>query len=148
MTSRRLAVSLIAVSALLACSVDASVVALNVSSGADVPVVDRLHVTITQGSRSFVYDFTPPSEAGMGDAGPSIRDSFFQRITLPEDFDDRDASIHVEALQVGALPFTPPLASETSVRIEEDGAVAAYVTLAFPAALPPAAADAGAGGMN
>jgi len=148
MTFRRFAVSLVAVCALLACSDEASVVALNVTAGADVPVVDQLHVTITQSSRKFVYDFAPPTEPGMGDAGPSIQDSFFQRITLPAEFDDEDALIHVEALQAGAVPFTPPLSSETTVRIEEGGAVAAYVTLAFPAPPPSPNGDAGAGGVS
>lgn len=148
MTFRRLVVSLVAVSALLACSDEASVIALNVTAGADVPVVAQLHVTITQSSRKFVYDFAPPTEPGMGDAGPSIQDSFFQRITLPEDFDDEDALVHVEALQAGAVPFSPPLSSETTVRIEEDGAVAAYVTLAFPAPPPSPSGEAGAGGVS
>ena len=148
MTFRRLAVSLISVCALFACSDEPAVVALNVTAGADVPVVDRLHVTITQGSRKFVYDFTPPIEPSLGDAGPSIQDSFFERITLPESFDDEQARILVEALQAGAAPFAPPLTSETSVQIEEDGAVAAYVTLAFPPALPPPDGDAGAGGAG
>jgi len=146
MTFRRLVVSLVAVCALLACSDESSVVALNVTAGADVPVVAQLHVTITQSSRKFVYDFAPPTEPGMGDAGPSIQDSFFQRINLPEDFEAEDALVHVDALQAGAVPFTPPLSSETTVRIEEDGAVAAYVTLAFPEPPPSPSGDAGAGG--
>lgn len=147
MTFRRFAVSLVSVCALLACSDEAAVVALNVTASDDVPVVAQLHVTITQGSRKFVHDFAPPTEPGMKDAGPSIQNSFFERITLPDDFDDEDAKIHVEALQAGSVPFTPPLSSETTVRIEEDGAVAAYVTLAFPPSPPASGAnEAGAGG--
>jgi hypothetical protein len=147
MTFRRLAVSLVSVCALLACSDGAAVVALNVTAGADVPVVDQLHVTVTQGSRKFVYDFTPPIEAAKGDAGPSIQNSFFERITLPESFDNEDARVQVDALRAGALPFEPPLTSETTVRIEEHGAVAAYVTLALPPVPPPdLGGDAGAGG--
>jgi hypothetical protein len=148
MTFRRFTVSLVSVWALLACSDEEAVVALNVTAGADVPVVDQLHVTITQGSRRFVYDFTPPIEPAMGDAGPSIQNSFFERITLPDGFDDQEALVHVDALQAGAEPFDPPLASETSVRIEEHGAVAAYVTLAFPPAppVPDPGGEAGAGG--
>jgi hypothetical protein len=148
MTFRRLAVSLVSVCVLLACSDDDAVVALNVTAADNVPVVDRLHVTITQGSRRLVHDFTPPVETGMAGAGPSIKNGFFERITLPEDFDDADALVHVEALQAGAVPFEPALTSETTVPIEEDGAVAAYVTLAFPAPLPApdAGVQAGAGG--
>lgn len=149
MTFRRLAVSLASVCALLACADQAAVVALNVTAAADVPVVAQLHVTITQGSRQFVYDFAPPIEAGEGDAGPSIQHSFFERITLPKDFDDQAARVLVEALQAGAVPFSPPLSSETSVRIAADGAVAAYVTLAFPPLPPPApSGDAGAAGES
>jgi len=148
MTFRRFAVSLVSVCALLACSDESSVVALNVTTAPDVPVVAQLHVTITQGSRQFIYDFAPPIEAAMGDAGPSIQDSFFQRITLPEEFDDQDALVHVDALQAGGVPFTPALSSETTVRLEEHGAVAAYVTLAFPGKLPApnSGGEAGAGG--
>jgi len=146
MTFRRFAVSLAAVCALLACADQAAIVALNVTADADVPVVAELHVAIMQGSHKFVYDFTPPIQAGDGDAGPTIAHSFFERITLPLDFDDQDARIFVEALQAGAVPFTPPLTSETTVRIEADGAVAAYVTLSFPPPPPDPNGDAGAGG--
>jgi hypothetical protein len=147
MTFRRFVVSLASVCAFLACADQAAIVALNVAAEADVPVVDQLHVTITQGSHKFVYDFEPPIGPGEGDAGPSIQRSFFERITLPRDFDGRDARVLVEALQAGAVPFTPPLTSETTVRIEADGAVAAYVTLAFPPLAPlDPSGDAGASG--
>jgi len=149
MTFRRFAVSLASVCALVACADEAAIVALNVTADADVPVVAELHVTITQGSRKFVYDFTPPIQAGEGDAAPSIQHSFFERITLPGNFDARDARVFVEALQAGAVPFAPPVSSETTVRIEADGAVAAYVTLAFPLPPPPdLVGDAGAGGES
>lgn len=153
MTFRRFAVSLLPVCSLLACSNDDAIIALNVSAGADVPVVDQIHVSVTQGSRNFVYDFKPPSEMGMGDAGPSIQDSFFERITLPGSFTDDDALVHVEARHTGGQPFNPPLSDETKVRIEEHGVVAAYVSLKFPSVSPPkmggeagAAGEAGASG--
>lgn len=149
MTFRRLAVSLVSVCALLACSGEDAVVALNVTASDNVPVVQQLHVTITQGSRRLVHDFEPPTESGKEDAGPSIQNSFFERITLPDSFEDGEALLHVEALQAGAVPFTPPLTSETTVDIDDNGAVAAYVTLAFPAALPePEPGDGGAGGQG
>ena len=152
MTFRRFAVSLISVGALVACSDDPAVVALNITADADVIAqlqedqlhVDQLHVTITQGSSKFLYDFTPPTAAAMGDAGPSIQSNFFERITLPESFEDGQARIVVDALQAGAVPLTPPLTGETSVPIDEDGAVAAFVTLAFPA--PEMGGNAGSGG--
>jgi len=146
MTFRRFVVSLVSVCALLACSDDETVVALNVTAGADVPVVDQLHVTITQGSRKFVHDFTPPVEPAMGDAGPSIQNSFFERITLPDDFEDGDAVVKVEAQHTGGAPVVPALTNETTVGIVEDGAVAAYVTLEYPAPPPDHGGDAGAGG--
>lgn len=145
MTSRRFAVSLVAVCALLGCSNADPIVSLNVTAGADVPVVDQLHVTFTQGSRKFEYSFAPPSDPAMGDAGPSIEDSFFQRITLPSSFEDQDALIQVEALHAGSVPFSPPLTDQTTVHIEEDGVVVAYVKLEFPMA-PPSTGDAGASG--
>jgi hypothetical protein len=154
MTFRRFAVSLISVGALVACSDDPAVVALNITADADVIAqlhedqlhVDQLHVTITQGSRKFLYDFTPPTAAAMGDAGPSIQSNFFERITLPESFEDEAASIVVDALQAGAVPLTPPLTGETSVPIDEDGAVAAFVTLAFPEMVGNAGSGGGGGG--
>jgi hypothetical protein len=148
MTFRRLAVSLVSVCALLACSDEDAVVALNVTAADNVPVVAQLHVTITQGSHRLVHDFTPPVESGEAGAAPTIKNSFFERITLSDDFDDENAQVVVEALQAGAVPFQPALTSETTVPIEEDGAVAAYVTLAFPPPLtePDAGAQAGAGG--
>jgi len=144
MTFRRFAVSLFSVCSLLACSDDDSIVALNVTAGADVPVVDQLHVTITQGSRKLVYDFKPPVDEATDDAKASIKDSFFERITLPDDFEDRDALVQVEALQAGRTPFDPPLTDETTVHIEENGVVAAYVKLELPMMEPEP--EPGAGG--
>ena len=148
MTFRRLAVSLVSVCALFACSDDDAVVALNVSAGAEVPVVDQHHVTITQGSHKLVYDFTPPVEAAKEGGEPTIQDSFFERITLPDDFDDEDALVQVEALHTGGAPFDPPLSDETTVRIEENGVVAAYVKLALPAVVTPEPGAGGAGGAG
>lgn len=148
MTFRRFAVSLVSVCVLLGCSEEDSVVALNITADDHVPVVAQLHVTITQSSRKFVHDFVPPTEPGMGDAGPSIQNSFFERITLPDDFVDGDASLHVEALEAGGVPFSPPITSDSTVGIVEGGAVAAYASLTFPA--PPAPlpepGEGGAGG--
>jgi len=146
MTFRRLGVALLFVCPVFACSNDDSIISLNVTAGADVPVVDQLHVTVTQGSRRFVYDFAPPTEPGMGDAGPSIQNSFFHRITLPGDFRGDDALLHVEAQHAGGTPFNPPLADEKTVHIEEHGVVAAFVTLEFPSAKPPGMGEGGAGG--
>jgi hypothetical protein len=151
MTFRRFAVSLFSVCSLLACSDDAPIVALNVTAGANVPVVDKLHVTITQGSRKFVYDFKPPIEAATGDGEPSIQNSFFERITLPDGFVDQNAVVHVEALRQGGAPFEPALTDETTVKIEEDGVVAAYVDLELPMTEPepePEPAAGGAGGAT
>jgi hypothetical protein len=149
MTFRRLAVSLVSVCALVACSDEEAIIALNVKAGADVPVVNQLHVTITQGSREYVHDFAPPTEKGTAGAGPSIQDSFFERITLPESFIAADAVVQVEARRAGGAPFDPPLTDRTTVRIEEDGVVAAYVELKFPTVVQPppnVGGEAGAGG--
>jgi len=147
MPLRRLAVSLVCACSLLACSDDDTIIALNVSAAADVPVIDQLHVTITQGSRKFVYDFKPPVEAAKDDAEASIQDTFFERITLPDSFDNEDASVQVEARKASGAPFEPALADETTVRIEENGVVAAYVKLALPMT-PPQPAEGGAGGAS
>jgi hypothetical protein len=148
MTFRRFAVSLLSVCSLFACSDDDTIVALNVTAGADVPVVDQLHVTITQGSRKFVYDFKPPIDAATDDAEASIKDSFFERITLPDSFADQDALVQVEALKAGGASFDPTLTDETTVHIEENGVVAAYVKLELPVTVPPETGAGGAGGAG
>jgi hypothetical protein len=148
MTFRRLAVSLLSVCALFACSDDDAIVALNVSASTNVPVVDQIHVTITQGSRKLVYNFKPPVEEAKDDGEPSIQDSFFERITLPDGFVDENALVQVEALHAGGVPFDPPLTDETTVRIEEDGVVAAYVKLEIPMPEPEPEPEPGAGGQG
>ena len=138
MTFRRVIVSLAAVWALSACSNDDTIVALNVSATDAVPVVDQLHVTFTQGSRRHVYDFAPPTETPGGDDPPpaSIQNSFFERITLPDGWDEKSTLITVEAQQADGSPFDPPLGDETTVTMEANGVVAAYIRLDIPAEPP------------
>src|SRR3978361_841477 len=99
MTFRHVSASLAAVSFLVACSGGETVVSLNVTASDAVPVVDRLHVTIKQGGGQPVGDFPPPTETPTGDAAPppSIKNSFFHRITLPDGWAEESASVHVEA---------------------------------------------------
>src|SRR5690349_24111793 len=98
MTFRHVIVSLATVSGLAVCSGGDTIVSLNVSATDAVPVVDELRVTITQGSREHVARFAPPIETPTGDAPPppSIKNTFFERITLPDDWDEADATLEVE----------------------------------------------------
>ncbi len=148
MTLRHVCVSL-AVACLTACSSDDTIVSLNVTATDRVPVVERLHVTFKQGSRSFVHDFAPPTEAGPDEDSPSsIKNGFYERITLPEGWDEANAQVSVEAFQKGGDPFDPALTDETIVKIEPEGVVAAYVKLDIPEPPPPmgGAGGEGAGG--
>jgi uncharacterized membrane protein YgcG len=146
MTFRRVIVSLAAVWVLSACSNGDTIVALNVSATDAVPVVDQLHVTVTQGSRRHVRDFAPPTETPDGDDAPppSIKNSFFERITLPEGWAEESTLITVEAVQADGSPFDPPLSDETTVTVEPNGVVAAYIQLDIPA--QPPSGEGGAGG--
>jgi hypothetical protein len=144
MTLRHVFVSL-AVTCLAACSSDDTIVSLNVTATDRVPVVERMQVTIKQGSRSFVYDFKPPNDISTAPEGvSSVQNSFFERITLPGDWDEAEARISVEAFQEEGDSFAPPLTDDTAVTIVPEGAVAAYVQLDIPAEPPPP--EGGAGG--
>ena len=148
MTFRRVVVSLAAVWALSACSSGDTIVALNVTATDAVPVVEQLHVTITQGSRRHVRDFAPPIETPTGDDAPppSIKNSFFERITLPDGWTEAPALIRVEAQQADGSPLEPPLSDETTVTLRPDGVVAAYIDLDIPAEMP--SGEGGAGGAG
>src|ERR1043165_772127 len=103
MTLRHAFVSLVAVMTLAACSDDDTIVSLNVTASDAVPVIDNFRVTITQSSHQYVTDFAPPIETPTAPEGqqappPSIRNSFFQRITLPGEWSEADATVAVEAL--------------------------------------------------
>jgi hypothetical protein len=145
MTLRHVFVSL-AVTCLAACSSDDTIVSLNVTATDRVPVVETMKVTFKQGSRSYVYDFKPPTETSAApDSVSSVKNSFFERITLPGDWDEAEATVAVEAFKVGGGSFSPALTDDTTVVIQPDGAAAAYVELDIPEA-PPPPAEGGAGG--
>ena len=151
MTFRRVVVSLAAVWALSACSNGDTVVSLNVTATDAVPVVEQLHVTITQGSRRYVKDFAPPIETPTGDDAPppSIKNTFFERLTLPEGWEEEATLIRVEAQHADGSPLEPPLSDETTVTLEPEGVVAAYIQLDIPVEVPSGEGGAGgAGGAN
>lgn len=145
MTFRHVFVSL-AVTCLVACSSDDTIVSLNVTATDRVPVVERMQVTFKQGSRSFVYDFAPPEDNATEETPASIKNSFFQRITLPGDWDEAEAKISVEAFGEGDDSFDPPLVDDTTAKIEPEGVVAAYVELDIPE--PPPVGGAGGEGAG
>lgn len=136
MTIRHVIVSLAAVSGLAACSSGDTIVSLNVSATDAVPVVDELRVTITQGSREHVARFAPPRDMPTGENAPppSIKNTFFERIKLPDGWEEANATVEVEASDENGDPFMPALVDETSVTIQPEGVVVAYVQLDIPAA--------------
>lgn len=135
----RFAVFATAASALLACSTDDTIVALNVEATSDVGVVETLSVSITQsGQTPVVTAFQPPT---AGDAGV-IDSSFFERIKLPEDWKKARADILVEALNASGTRIT---SDTTQVTIRPEGAVAAFVELTTIVPEPPPS-EGGAGG--
>jgi hypothetical protein len=145
MTFRHVLVSL-AVTCLCACSSDDTIVSLNVAATDRVPVVERLQVTIKQGPHTYAYEFAPPKDSSSEpESVESIKNSFFQRITLPGDWDDSDALVSVEAFQKGGAEFAPPLVDETQITLRPNGVVAAYVKLDIPEE-PPAMGGAGGEG--
>ena len=147
MSLRHVFVSL-SIACLGACSSGDTIVSLNVTATDRVPVVERLHVTFKQGSRSYVHDFAPPKETS-GDDVESIKNGFFQRITLPGDWDEAAAKISVEAFQKGGDSFDPALTDETTVTLQPEGVVAAYVKLDIPEPPPMGGAGGeGAGGAS
>lgn len=151
MTFRHVWVSLAALTFVAACSSDDTIVSLNVSATDRVPAVESLKVTFTQGSRKLVRDFEPPTDESSPPEGEepvvSIKNSFFERLTLPDDWEEADAKLMVEAFQVGGEPFDPPLVDETTVSILPNKAVAAYVELDIPEE-PPPVSEGGAGGAG
>lgn len=151
MTFRHVWVSLAALTFVAACSSDDTIVTLNVTATDRVPAVQRLQVTFTQGSRKLVRDFEPPSEKSNPPEGEepvtSIKNSFFKRLTLPDDWEEADAKLVVEAFQEGGEPFDPPLVDEATVRIHPNEVVAAYVALDIPEP-PPPGGEGGAGGAG
>jgi hypothetical protein len=144
MTLRHVFVSL-SVTCLVACSSSDTIVSLNVAATDRVPVVERIQVTFKQGSHSYVHDFAPPNDTSAEPDGvSSIKNGFFQRITLPGDWDEAVAKISVEAFKEGGDSFEPALTDETTVQLEPEGVVAAYVQLDIPEP-PPEGGEGGEG---
>lgn len=148
MTFRHVWVSLAALT-FVACSSDDTIVALNVTATDRVPAVERLQVTFTQGSRKLVREFEPPSEESSPPEGEepvtSIKNSFFERLTLPDDWQEAEAKLVIEAFQEGGEPFEPALVDETTFTVHPNAVVAAYVRLDIPEE-PPMGGEGGAGG--
>jgi len=144
MTFRHVLVSL-AVTCLCACSSDDTIVSLNVNASDRVPVVDHLQVSVKQDSHSFSYEFAPPTETSM-EGAKSIKNSFFQRITLPGDWNEADALVTVEAFQENGDAFDPRLVSETQITLRPNGTVAAYAK--FDIKEQPPMNEGGAGGAS
>jgi hypothetical protein len=127
-----------------ACSSSDTILALTVTSGADVTSVQSLLVAVTPDSgTAFTTTFAPPLVDG------SIKSSFFERIKLPSGLEG-PATITVQAQNAGQTVAS----GQTRSTIVKDGTIAASIML-MPGGLPPPgdggadagdAGDAGAGG--
>jgi hypothetical protein len=153
MNFRHAFVSLAALVGLAACSDEDTIVSLNVTASDAVPVIDTLRVTVTQGSKQHVAEFAPPTETptapeGEVPAAPSIKNSFFQRITLPGEWSESDATVAVEALHANGSPYSPPFSDDTVAVIQPEDVVAAYVQLDVPPEPPPSEGGAGGEGAS
>jgi hypothetical protein len=152
MTFRHVWVSLAALTFVAACSSDDTVVSLNVSATDRVPAVERLQVTFTQGSRKLVREFEPPSEESSPPEGEepvtSIKNTFFERLTLPDDWQEGEAKLAIQAFQEGGEPFDPPLVDEATFTVLPNEVVAVFVDLDIPEEPPPMGGEGGAGGAG
>ena len=137
------------------CSSSDTILALTIQSGMDLRTpnitISELRATVTPSSGAAYTTMFPPRTVvvlvdGGIDAGGSeystIQPSFFERLTLPSDFEG-DATVRVDAFQAGASDSFA--AGETTVDIRKNAATAASVTLTIGGPPPP---DGGAGGSN
>lgn len=114
-----------AASLLGACAND-TILSLNVSATEDVGAIREIAVQVEQPGRAPLSStFVPPSQT-LEDGGIVIASEFFERIELPERFDDGAAAVSIEARSAGAAPA---LTASTPVDLRSGGAVAAFVSL-------------------
>lgn len=139
--------ALAGVASLPACSSEDTIVALTVNSTDEVGTVEALKITITQAGQSpVVKTIDPPArrvDAAAGAGGATIeviQSSFYDRVTLPESWEEEDATIQVDVTNAAGKSFT----ASTTVRIVEEGAVAARVQLGSPP--PTGGGEGGSGG--
>jgi len=128
-----------AFSALSGCSNDTdTVIALNIKLEKVPEGLTTLGVTITQaGQAPLTTDIAPPTLEV--DGGTTFKESFYERILLPEAWQAAPAQVRVDAKNAAGTTLA---SAEAEAAIREDGAVAVYVT--FPAdPEPDAGVDAG-----
>src|SRR5256885_1418102 len=116
------------------CSSEDTVVALNVEFKTPLEGLSTLQVTIAQpGQAPNVSSITPPTDPT--DAGPKIKAKFFERITLPDGWQEEPATIQVDAKSASGSTLESQM---TTAGIVEHGAVAAFVTFGQPPPPPDA----------
>lgn len=123
------------------CSSGDTILALNVSSADDVGLISELRITVTQRNNTPVRrTITPPLRDLEKDAGQAIQSAFFERIRLPNGWDEGQADITIEARS----PTQPPLEATGTAEIEPGETVAAFVELERAKPDAATASDAGA----
>lgn len=111
--------------AIAGCSTEDTIVALNISFDTVPESLDSLAVTITQSGRdTFTTKITPPTMPV--DGGTAIKPSFYERLTLPDDWTDAAARVKVEAKSGSGQTLE---SAEVDTEIREEGTVAVFVKL-------------------
>lgn len=124
---------------LAACSESDTVISVNVAYGDGLTEVETLRFTLEQEGNPEVEEVVdaPKVENDMMELVP---DDFFHRVTLPDSWDDGEATVLVEALDSRSRLI---ISDEATVRVRVGTAVAAFVELAIEAEEPSPEGDAG-----
>jgi hypothetical protein len=108
----------------MGCGEDDSIVSLNVSLKDTARAATSLELTISQiGHSDAATSIKVPTTPV--DGGAIAKTDFYERITLPGDYTDGDAKLHVVAKQ-GASSLA---SADTTIVVRAEGAVAGFVTL-------------------
>lgn len=126
-----------------ACAEDETVVAVNINSTDEVGNPSALVITISQsGQAAVMKEIEPPTRTQ--DSGVSIKPEFFERVSLPDDWERAKSEVKVEAKDGRGVY----LSAKTEVTVRPGGAVAAYVELGKKPDMPVTEDDAGTAGMG
>ena len=119
----RVVVAVIA-AGLCACAEDETIVAVNINSTDEVGNPSSLVITISQpGQTPVVREIMPPTRTM--DSGVTIKPMFYERIPLPDSWDDVKSEAKVDAKQGGSVYVS----ARSEFVVNPGGAVATYVDL-------------------
>lgn len=122
---------------LAACSESDTVISVNVAYGDGVTELETLRFTLEQGSNPEVEEVIDAPKT-MNDQGQLL--PHFHRVTVPDSWDDSEATVLVEALDSRDRLI---VSDEATVRVRVGSGVAAFVELGIEAEEPSPEGDAG-----